>query len=270
MDRGLLPVDVGNALGRTQVDMSRAATRLASFHGMGPPPEDPTQLSFYEYLTGLAAAYDGGTAAAQAAAGAGAAAEAGTQQIAEALQSLDSLAVQASNDMLSSSDRQALQAQAGADLQQIAVIANGTAYNGTQLLNAVATTQVQPGPTPASIVQLHYPDATPAALGVANLDLSTTASAQAAETAVTGALASLGASQAQLGFQDAALESQIETNASASATLRDLAQNVATPDQVETIQRFKLDQTQETADFVTLARAARQDGVTLGLLDTSA
>jgi flagellin len=262
------PVTLANGLQRTQAEFAQTAERLSSGNQADLVPE--SEAPFYAYLRTASAAYDRGTANAQTGIDESAAALGGTQVIEDALQELNGLANAASNDFLAPSDRKILQAQADAAVQQIGQVAGSASFNGIHLLAANTSITIQTGPYPTDTTQLSFPDVRPGTLGISNLDLTTTAGAQAALAAVNAALALLEPQQGQLGTQEHAMQAQFDANNTASTNLTVLASDMADRNVPKTIQQFKLEGVQESADLVTLAKAEKQADITLGVLDTTA
>ena len=128
-----------------------------------------------------------------------------TQQ--DAVQRLRELAVQASNGTLSDADRQAINAEAQQLIGQIGDTAENTEFNGTQLLNGT-TSAIELGTE--GTVQVNLPNATPGALGIAGIDLSTQGGAQSAIETLDTALNTLDQNRASLGAQQNRFESAIE------------------------------------------------------------
>jgi flagellin len=109
--------------------------------------DDPSGLAIYETLTTQAAGFDQGASNALDAGNALNVAEGALQTTQDALGSLRSLAVQASNDFLSPSQRQDLQTVANQLVAQINTDAQNATFNGTPLLNGTYGAQA---PTAAS------------------------------------------------------------------------------------------------------------------------
>lgn len=121
-----------------------------------------------------------------------------TQSTESVLQQLDTLAVQASNDTVTASDRADIEAQANQLVAQINTNATQTPFNGA------AQTQV---PTAAE-------------LGVGTLDFSSTQGAQVAQTSIQNALTTLSSQQAQLGAQQVTINEDVDNENTLSTNLQ--------------------------------------------------
>lgn len=106
---------------------------------------DPSGLAIYNALLTQAQGYDQGSANVADASNAINVADGSAANTQNDLAQLNNLAIQGSNDFLSASDRQALQAQANQIVQQINSNATDTNFNGTALLNGSFS-----GTTPAT------------------------------------------------------------------------------------------------------------------------
>lgn len=128
-------------------------------------------------------------------------------QVADGLQRMRELALQAANGSNSASDRLAIQneiSQLGQGLDQLAA---QTEFNGQKLLDGGFGTRIQSGPNAGDTQQLALGDASAQGLGVAALDVTSTAGAAGAVAAIDAALANVGAQQGAVGAAQAGLDS---------------------------------------------------------------
>lgn len=144
----------------------------------------------------------------------------GTAQSTEGiLQQLNSLAVEASSDLLQPSDRADIQTQANQLLQQIDTNATQSSFNGIPLFGGRALS-VQGGGSEGNVTSAQTPSATAASLGLSGLDFSSTASAQQAQTSIQNALTQLSSQQAQIGAQQIALNEDVDDENTLSTNLQ--------------------------------------------------
>lgn len=146
-------------------------------------------------------------------------AEGGLEETSDLLGRARELAVQASNDTLTASDRAALQEEFSQIQQEIDRTANSTQFNTQSLLNGTTSSvTIQTGANGGQSSAITLPDATAAALGVdaASADISTQAGANAAIGQIDAAIDQVSAARGQLGAQQSALESAGEQIAEAS------------------------------------------------------
>ena len=157
-----------------------------------------------------------------------------TQQ--DAIQRIRELAVQASNGTLSDDNRAALNQEAQQLMEQINTTAEGTQFNGTQLLNGDGT-PVSLGTQAGN--EFTVAQSTTTTLGLNGVDLSTAAGATAALDQLDAASTQVGQNRATLGAQQNRLEQGIASremtaqNLQASeSAIRDLDIARATTEQV--------------------------------------
>ncbi|MDS1141179.1 flagellin [Pusillimonas sp. SM2304] len=154
-------------------------------------------------------------------------AEGNLNEINNNLQRIRELAVQAANDTNQTTDRQSIQDEIDARLEEIDRIAGGAEFNGTKLLNASGTLSIQVGANATSndVIEISTVDATVATLisgGAAAISVSGFANATAAIGLIDTALQTVDAARSDLGVIQNRFESTISnlnntiTNLSAS------------------------------------------------------
>lgn len=318
-----------NALGNQQSQLQNAIAQASSGKRITNASIDPSGLAIYNALESQSAGFDTANGNIVDASNAVNVADGALSSTTDSLQQLSSLAIEATNSFLSSSDRAALQDQANALVQQINGTASQTNFNGQPLLtgqlsgntpatnadatitnnssvgaggslvasataspttqsgtisvqvvnggataqitftdNATGTTTnvgtfaagsttsvngtnitlgnfgpgddsdsstvqttapqagsanptvgVQTGANQGAVTQVAIPTGTTSGLGIANIDLSSSASATNAQGQINAALTAVGTARAQLGAQSAALGANFQNNATASVNL---------------------------------------------------
>ncbi|MEW6397729.1 MAG: flagellin [Bacillota bacterium] len=139
------------------------------------------------------------------------------------LQRMRELAVQAANDTLTDSDRQAIQEEITNLLAEIDRIAGTTEFNTRKLLNgSVATTALsfQVGANANQIVTLTIATADSAAMTLTNLDVTTAANASQAIVSLDDAIEFVSNVRANLGAMQNRLEHTIANLGVASENLQ--------------------------------------------------
>ncbi len=157
-------------------------------------------------------------------------AEGALGEISNMLQRIRELAVQSANGTVTAADRTGLDAEAQALITQIDNIANGTEFNGVALLDGSnATVDIQVGTASGDTVTITLADGTAATLGVAAVDLSTSAGANTALGLIDTALdtvaqgrATLGAAQNQLGATISNITSTVTNLTEARSRIEDV------------------------------------------------
>lgn len=124
-----------NSLSQYQASLSTAYNQASSGNRLTSAAIDPSGLAIYNALTAQSSGFDQGSRNVQDAQNAIDVAQGALSNTSTALQQLNTLAIQASNDFISPSDRQAIQAQANQLVQQINTNASQVNFNGLTLTN---------------------------------------------------------------------------------------------------------------------------------------
>lgn len=130
-------------------------------------------------------------------------------QINQNLQSINTLAVQAGDGALSSSDLQAIQTQIGQLTQGIDQIANTTQFNGQNLLNGSANLSVQSGANAGQTQNISLANLSSSSLGLSGLDVTTAAGQAAALSSVNNAIQQVNDQNASIGAVQSSLNSTL-------------------------------------------------------------
>lgn len=147
-------------------------------------------------------------------------AEGGLGQATESLQRMRELTIQAANGSNSASDRQMIQAEIDQLQQGLGQLAETTQFNGQKLLDGNFSTQVQAGPNADDTKPLAIGNASPQALGVGAIDVTTPAKAAEALESLDNALNSVNGMRAEIGAVQSGLNS---TLANLNGTYENLA-----------------------------------------------
>jgi flagellin len=127
--------------------------------------------------------------------------EGGLSRINDNLQRIRELAVQAASDTNTADDRTSIKTEIDERVKEIDRIAGSTTFNGTNLLNGVATLNIQVGgnTTANDKIAVATVDATSATLAVGALAVTDNTTSNAAITSVDAALKSVDTARATLG-----------------------------------------------------------------------
>lgn len=147
-------------------------------------------------------------------------AEGALGQATESLQRMRELTIQAANGTNNASDRQAIQAEIDQLRQGLGQLAETAQFNGQKLLDGNFATQLQTGPNAGDARPLALGNASPQALGIGGIDVTTPAGAAAAMQSLDGALDSVNGMRSEIGAAQASLNS---TLANLSGTYENLA-----------------------------------------------
>ena len=130
----------------------------------------------------------------------------GLGQVSEALQQMRQLAVQSVNGTNSTSDRQALQAQFSQLSSGLDSISSQAQFNGQNLLDGTFSKTLQTGPNAGDTQDISLGSVSSATLGIAPLDISTSAGSSSALSAIDQAIDSISSQQAAVGATQSSLE----------------------------------------------------------------
>jgi flagellin len=144
-------------------------------------------------------------------------AEGGMGEISNMLVRMRELAVQSANGTSAASDRAAIQTETTALLGQINDIASRTDFNGTNLLNAATTVNIQTGVASGQTVSIALTSMNTTGLSVAAVDLSTQAGASTAMGLLDTAIDTVATQRASVGAAQNRLEATVN-NLTQSAT----------------------------------------------------
>jgi flagellin len=215
----------------THQALQLAANQLSSGKRITSTTVDPSGLAIANALTAQANGFDQGASNAQDAINASNVAQGAIATISDAAQRLQTLSVAANNDLLSASDRADLRTEANQNTQEISSIAGNTEFNGFHLLDgSTPTASIQTGASQGSATNISLPSAGSGALGLSNIDLSSSASATTSEYSADTAISTISSSQATLGSQTVALKFDQQNSENASNNLTASASNIADSD----------------------------------------
>lgn len=198
---------------RTQGALKSIYQKLATGKQILSGQDSPTLLQRLANLTSTVNGIEVASQNASVARGYMGVADGGLVSINDTLQQLRGLAVEASSDLLSPAERSAITLQSQNLLDALNQTANSSTYNGTKLLDgSFGTKTIQVGPNEGDTVSISLADARAATLGVDGIDLTTSASAGTAITALDDAISQVNASRASVGTSLQRLDNTIIAN----------------------------------------------------------
>ena len=193
-------------------------------------------------------------------------AEGALNEVSNILNRMRELAVQAANGTMTTEDRATINTEFTALTSEIERIADETEFNGSNLLNAAATTNIQVGIDSGQVIGVSFGDMQTAALAIADDDTLTTANANTALAALDAAIGtvntrrgSLGADQNRLQSAYVSIQNATENLSAAESRIRDVDVAYETAD----LSRNSIMQQAATA---ILAQANAQPQLALSLL----
>jgi flagellin len=197
-------------------------------------------------------------------------AEAAMNEQSNILSRLRELAMQSASDGIGNTERGYIQSEVVELVAELERVAQATEFNGQRLLDGSATTlDFQVGIRNVAAndrISVTTVDATTATLGVAGLDLSTKAGAQAALSTIDSALQTLSNARATLGAAGNRFNSAVASIQAASESLSAANSRIRDVDVAEETSRLARAQVLMQAGVSVLAQANQMPQIALKLL----
>lgn len=194
--------------------------------------------------------------------------EAASSEITGNLTRLRELAVQASNGTLNTGDRAAIDAEFTALVSEIGRVASQTTFNGTNVLNASQTIDIQVGTESGETITINLDSLTQSDLGLsgASFDLTTVSNAQAALDVIDTAIDSVTAFRGDLGAVQNQLQSAVRTISATSENLSAAESRIRDVDIAKETAELTKNSILQQAAVSVLAQANVQPQLALSLL----
>ncbi len=253
----------------SQMDLDSSLSRLSSGFRITKAGDDAAGLGISVNLQSQIRSYNQATRNAQDGISLVQTAEGALNETTNVLTRLRELAMQSASDGIGNTERGYIQDETDALVGELERIAQATEYNGTSLLNAAATLTFQVGIRNVAAndrIDVSTVDTTTATLGVDTLDLSTSAGAQAALTALDTALADVSAARATFGAVGNRLNSVVATIQTASENLSAANSRIRDVDVAEETSKMSRSQVLLQAGVSVLAQANQMPQIALKLL----
>jgi len=230
-------------LGRSQKNLASSLEKIASGRRINKAADDAAGMAIADSLLSQARGTGQALRNANDAISMAQVADSALGQSTELVQSIRVKALQAANASQTTETRQALQSDINKSLAQIDKIAQETTYNGQQLLSGTFTgKEVQAGTNSGETIKLSIAAATTDTLGsLAEVNVLSQESAQAAIEIADEALGRINASRADIGSTQNQLASTINNLAATGTNLLSAASSIADVDLAE-----------ETINFTTM------------------
>jgi flagellin len=197
-------------------------------------------------------------------------AEAAMNEQSNILSRLRELAMQSASDGIGDTERGYIQSEVDEQVAELERVAQATEFNGQKLLDGSATTlDFQVGIRNVAAndrISVTTVDATTATLGVAGLDLSTKANAQAALSTIDTALQTLSTARATMGAAGNRFNSAVASIQAASESLSAANSRIRDVDVAEETSKMSRAQVLMQAGVSVLAQANQAPQIALKLL----
>jgi flagellin len=157
-------------------------------------------------------------------------AEGAMGEISNILVRMRELSVQAANGTTAASDRTAIQTETTALLAQIGDIAGRTDFNGTNLIDAAGTFNIQTGVDTGQTVAITFASMNATGLGVNAVDMSTVAGASTAMGLISTAIDTVATQRASVGAAQNRLEATVSNLTSTTTNLTEAKSRIEDAD----------------------------------------
>jgi len=264
-----------NASNKANMGLTQAMERLSSGKRINSAKDDAAGLAIATKMTseirGLSAAMrnaNDGISVTQTAEGA-------LGEVANILQRMRELSVQASSGTVSDTDRSGMQAEVSQLLSQVGDIAGRTTFNGIALLNGSATLtgggtgtviSIQTGTNSGETVDVEVASATTTDLGIDTVDISTQAGADSALAVISTAIDTISSGRATLGGIQNRLEATVNNLTSTVTNLTDARSRIEDADFSTESSALAKNQILAQASTAMLAQANQSQQSVLSLL----
>ena len=172
------------------------------------------------------------------------------------LQRMRELAVQSANDTNVGDDREALQKEVLALIEELDRIGNNTEFNTQKLLDGTfASKLIHIGANTGQTLEIEINDMTASGLGVSGVDISTQSDANAAIATIDEAIKKLSEERSQLGAWQNRLEHTIANLNNARENLQAAESRIRDVDMAEEIMAFTKNNILQQAATAMLAQA---------------
>lgn len=188
-----------------------------------------------------------------------------------ALQRIRTLAIQSQNGINSSADRTALQQEVTALVAELSRIATDTQFAGNNILSGTFSAQFQVGANAGQTISVNLSSTSGSSfgasgLGVGTVDITSTANASSALTAIDTAISSIGAQRAELGALQNRFQSTIRNLANVSENLSSARSQIKDTDFAKETANLTRNQIIQQASTTVLAQANQRPQSALSLL----
>jgi len=230
VNTNIAALNAARSLQRSTNDLNRSLERLSSGLRINKARDDAAGLAIAENFRSVVRGVQVAQRNAQDGIALVQTAEGGLATVADIVQRMRELAVQAANGTLSNANRTSLQGEVTQLIAQVNAIASNTEFNGVAVLDSTDATTFQVGARNGQTIAIDFATFRSRAqdIGVNTVDISTQAGAQTALTTLDTAVnnintrrATLGAIQNRIEFTVQTLQIQEENTAFAESQIRD-------------------------------------------------
>lgn len=256
-------------LSYVQNQLQSSYQQLSSGNRINSAADDPAGYAIAQQMTSQVNGLNQATQNAQTGISLIQTASGAMNQVESILQTMNTLAVEASNGTQNTADLSNLQSEFTALSNQINNIGSQTQYNGFQLLNGTYSTSsltLQVGAQSGQSLQFTIQTISSSALGLSSASISTTNGAQTAISAVQAAITSLSAWQAQIGAVQDQLNYTVSNLQNSAENLQNAESTITNTNMAQTYTQFSQQQVLNQVGISMLGQAQQQPQAILKLL----
>ena len=255
------------ALNNTSSALQKSMEKLSSGLRINRAGDDAAGLAISEKLRGQIRGLNQAVRNAQDGISLIQTAEGGLNEIHNILQRMRELAVQAANDTLTTTDRNAISGELTQLAEEITRISTDTEFNTKKLLNgSITSMKFQIGANSGQYIALGIKTAGATALSVDALVVTNAASAAAAITKINNAIETISQERAKLGAVQNRLEHTIANLSTAAENLTASESRIRDVDMAQEMMAFTKNQILQQAGVAILAQANQAPQAVLQLL----
>ena len=240
--------------------------KLSSGYRINRSADDAAGLAISEQMRSKINGLDQATSNANDAIGLIQTAEGALTETHSMLQRMVTLATQSANGTYNSTARTAIGAEVTALKEELNRIASTTDYNGVKPLNQTVSITVQIGPTAGEKLEIASAKMGASALGVKNIDVSSTTKANSAITTINKAINTVSTHRAKLGASQNRLEHTINNLKTTNENMTAAESRIRDTDMAKEMAAFTKNNILNQAAQSMLSQANQQPQGVLSLL----
>ena len=240
--------------------------KLSSGYRINRSADDAAGLAISEQMRSKINGLDQATSNANDAIGLIQTAEGALTETHSMLQRMVTLATQSANGTYNSTARTAIGAEVTALKEELNRIASTTDYNGVKPLNQTVSITVQIGPTAGEKLEIASAKMGSSALGVSNIEVSSTTQANSAITAINSAINKVSTHRAKLGASQNRLEHTINNLKTTNENMTAAESRIRDTDMAKEMAAFTKNNILNQAAQSMLSQANQQPQGVLSLL----
>lgn len=252
-------------LDNVQNQLQSSYEQLSSGNRINSAADDPAGYAIAQQMLGQVNGLNQATQNAQTGISLIQTASGAMNQVESILQTMNTLAVEASNGTQNTSDLSNLQQEFGALASQIDNIGTTTQYNGQNLLEGTTVT-LQIGAQTSQTLAVGIAQISTVTLGLSTTSIGSSSAAQAAISAVQAAITSLSAAQASVGAVQDRLNYIVSNLENSAENLQNAESTITNTNMAQTYTQFSQQQVLDQVGISMLSQAQQQPQAILKLL----